>query len=73
MPALKDRKLKLSLYGRLGVLHAWLVDPRAKSFEVLRYENERWTLLGTFGDQEACVPNLSRQWLWRCSISGLGN
>ncbi len=33
----KDRKIKLPLYGQLGVGNAWLIDPNAKTIEVLRF------------------------------------
>jgi Uma2 family endonuclease len=47
-----DRATKLGIYAREGVAHAWLVDPIARSLEVLRLENGHWTILGTFvGDE----------------------
>ena len=42
-----DRARKLAIYAREGVSHAWLVDPLARTLEVLRLENGRWTILGT--------------------------
>jgi Uma2 family endonuclease len=41
-----DRTKKLPIYAREKVLHAWLVDPIAKTLEVLRLVDERWTLVG---------------------------
>jgi Uma2 family endonuclease len=42
-----DRAKKLRIYAREQVAHAWLVDPIARTLEVLRLENGRWTLLAT--------------------------
>ena len=40
-----DRVQKLAIYAREGVSHAWLIDPLARTLEVLRLENGRWTML----------------------------
>jgi Uma2 family endonuclease len=45
-----DRVKKLSIYAREQVRHAWLVDPLARTIEVLRLENSRWTILSTVAD-----------------------
>jgi Uma2 family endonuclease len=42
-----DRVKKLSIYARERVPHAWLVDPFAKTLEVLRLENGRWSIVAT--------------------------
>jgi len=42
-----DRTQKLAIYAREGVAHAWLVDPDARTLEVLRLESGRWTILAT--------------------------
>jgi Uma2 family endonuclease len=42
-----DRGKKLRVYAEYGVKHAWLVDPIARSLEVLRLEDGRWTPLDT--------------------------
>jgi Uma2 family endonuclease len=44
-----DRTKKLRIYGREHVGHAWLVDPIARTLEVLGLENERWTIIATAG------------------------
>jgi len=70
--ASKDRKLKLPLYGQLGVAHAWLVDPYAKTVEVMRYSDGHWVLLGTHGDDDsmraepfdAVAIELAHLWAW---------
>lgn len=42
-----DRVKKLAVYARERVSHAWLVDPLARTLEVLRLENGRWTIVST--------------------------
>jgi len=42
-----DRARKLGIYAREGVAQAWLIDPLARTLEVLRLEGGRWTLLAT--------------------------
>jgi Uma2 family endonuclease len=42
-----DRAKKLRVYAREQVAHAWLIDPIARTLEVLRLENGRWTILAT--------------------------
>ena len=66
-----DRVKKLALYARARVGHAWLVDPLARTLEVLRLEGDRWLLLASFADDakvraepfEAVELDLSRWWL----------
>ena len=47
-----DRVKKLAIYAREQVGHAWLVDPDARTLEVLRLESGRWTILATHGGDE---------------------
>lgn len=42
-----DRVKKLAVYAREDVSHAWLVDPLARTLEVLSLENGRWTIVST--------------------------
>ena len=42
-----DRAKKLRIYASEGVQHAWLVDPLARTVEVLRLESGRWTIVAT--------------------------
>ncbi len=44
-----DRTDKLPIYAREQVAHAWLIDPLARTLEVLRLENGRWSIVGTHG------------------------
>lgn len=40
-----DRVKKLTVYAREGVGHAWIIDPCARTLEVLRLDAGRWTIL----------------------------
>jgi Uma2 family endonuclease len=46
---LLDRARKLAIYAREGVSHAWLIDPLARTLEVLRLEGGRWVIVATHG------------------------
>ncbi|WNG40714.1 Uma2 family endonuclease [Archangium violaceum] len=51
-----DRGRKLPLYLREGVGHVWLVDPLARTLEVLRREAHGWLLVATYtGDESVRV------------------
>jgi Uma2 family endonuclease len=55
--AQKDRTLKLPLYARYGVAHAWLVDPLARTLEAFELRDGQWVLLGAIGeDAPVCFP-----------------
>lgn len=45
-----DRVKKLAIYARESVAHTWLVDPLARTVEVLRLESGRWLIVATFSD-----------------------
>jgi hypothetical protein len=70
-----DRTIKLPIYARAGVEHAWLVDPRGHTLEVLQRENAglSWTTIETFRDDqqvraqpfEAIEFDLGVLWKWR--------
>lgn len=47
-----DRTLKLPIYAREGVGHAWLVNPLLRTLEVLRLSEGRWTTLATYHDDQ---------------------
>ena len=40
-----DRGKKLRIYARERVAHAWLIDPLARSLEVMSLEAGKWTQL----------------------------
>jgi Uma2 family endonuclease len=43
-----DRADKLPVYARVGVQHAWLVDPVIRTLEVFRLESHGWHLAGVW-------------------------
>jgi len=43
-----DRSEKLPIYARQGVAHAWLVDPIAKTLEVLRLDGNAHRVIATW-------------------------
>lgn len=47
-----DRTRKLPLYAREGVAHVWLVDPLARTLEVLRLDGDTYRLVATHGGEE---------------------
>lgn len=47
-----DRVKKLPVYAREGVRHVWLVDPLARTLEVLRLEGQRWLVLSVHAEGE---------------------
>jgi Uma2 family endonuclease len=47
-----DRAQKLAIYARERVSHAWLLDPLARTLEVLRLEAGRWTIVATHAGDE---------------------
>ena len=40
-----DREKKLRVYAEHGVRHAWLIDPLARTLDVLRLEGAHWRLI----------------------------
>ena len=48
-----DRVKKLAIYAHEEVQHAWLLDPIARTLEVLRLEAGRWAILGTYAGNAA--------------------
>lgn len=50
-----DRMKKMPIYAREHVPHVWLVDPREKTVEVYRIADTTYTLVGTFGGDDALV------------------
>ncbi len=47
-----DRVQKLAIYAREKVAHVWLIDPLARTLEVLRLEHGRWSILATHAGGE---------------------
>lgn len=50
--ALLDRVKKIAIYAQEQVGHAGLVDPDARTLEILRLESGRWTLIATHAGNE---------------------
>jgi len=50
--AAMDRVRKLPIYAREHVMHAWLIDPLARTLEVLRLESQRWVIAGTWSGDD---------------------
>ena len=48
--ARKDRFIKLPIYARYGVAHAWLVDPEAHTLEAFELRQGIWLLIATLQD-----------------------
>jgi Uma2 family endonuclease len=65
-----DRARKLPVYARHGVVHAWLVDPVARTLEVLALRHGLWTIVATYSSTgeiraepfEAATIDLSMLW-----------
>jgi Uma2 family endonuclease len=66
-----DRGRKLRIYAREGVGHLWIVNPLARTLEVYRLFDGRWTLLQTSVNDEVVQAEpfgnvsleMSRWWL----------
>ncbi len=56
--ASKDREIKMPLYARHGVSHAWLVDPDARTLEAFELRGGAWSESGRFAarDRVALAP-----------------
>ena len=68
--AAMDRTKKRAVYAREMVSHAWLVDPIARTLEVLRLDAGRWTIVSTSAGAETVHVEpfealaLDLTWLW---------
>lgn len=47
-----DRVTKVPLYARHGIAHLWLLDPVARTLEVLELDSDRWVLLASHANDE---------------------
>jgi Uma2 family endonuclease len=50
--ARKDRVVKMPVYARYGVAYLWLIDPLAHTLEAFALDKGRWTLIGSFQEQD---------------------
>lgn len=52
-----DRTIKMPIYARFGVAHAWLVDPDARTLEAFALEAGGWAPFGVFrGTRTVSLP-----------------
>jgi len=66
-----DRTRKLAIYARAGVRHAWLIEPSARTLEVLELDGDRWIVAENHGGDDvvraspfaAVEIELARLWL----------
>ena len=49
----KDREIKMPIYARFGVPHAWLVDPRKRSLETYDLVDGAWQQSGRYSGDDA--------------------
>ena len=47
-----DRSRKVPTYAAAGVKHVWLVDPIARTLEILRLEGDKYLIVATHADEE---------------------
>ena len=65
-----DRDKKLRIYAAAGVTHAWLLDPVARTLEVMRRVDANWSVIATHsgGHTVHAEPfeavDLRLGWLW---------
>lgn len=48
----RDRTDKLAIYAAFGVSHCWLIDPIAKTLEVLALTGAKWMIAATYKDAD---------------------
>jgi Uma2 family endonuclease len=49
----KDREIKMPIYARFGVTHAWLVDPHKRTLETYELIGGSWTETGRHSNRDA--------------------
>jgi Uma2 family endonuclease len=54
----KDREIKMPVYARYGVRHAWLIDPHTRTLETYELEQGQWQARAAFAaeDHVAAAP-----------------
>lgn len=53
-----DRVRKTKIYAEFGVAHYWIIEPEHKTLEALTLENGRYTLHGSFSEEDTFAPAL---------------
>jgi Uma2 family endonuclease len=54
----RDRGIKMKSYAAAGVLHYWIVDPRARTLEAYRLTEDGYELVNTSGPGTTFRPEL---------------
>lgn len=73
-----DRVIKLPVYAQRGVGHVWLIDPVARTLEVLRLDGGGYRIVGAWGGEAAVAlepfaeVTIELGVLWDASPSDLG-
>jgi Uma2 family endonuclease len=48
----KDRVTKMSFYLEHAIAYYWLIDPAARTLEVLRFEDGKWVIAGVYEEDD---------------------
>ncbi len=48
----KDKIIKMSIYAQYEVPYFWLIDPLAKTLDVLRLESGKWVIAGVYAEDD---------------------
>jgi Uma2 family endonuclease len=48
-----DRVKKVAIYAREGVQHVWLVNPLQRTLEILKLDQGRWVVSGSYAGDSA--------------------
>lgn len=60
--AAHDRATKLPLYAEAGVKEVWLIDPQAKTVEVLKLQGKKYLVDATLAGDQVLTSNLFPGW-----------
>jgi Uma2 family endonuclease len=60
--AVYDRATKLPIYAEAGVLEVWLIDPQAKTVEVLKLQGKKYFVDATLTGEQVLASNLFPGW-----------
>ena len=60
--AAHDRATKLPIYAEAGVPDVWLIDPQAKTVEVLKLQGKKYFVEATHAGDQALTSNLFPGW-----------
>jgi Uma2 family endonuclease len=60
--AAHDRATKLPVYAQAGVPQVWLIDPQAKTVEVLRLQGAKYLVEATYAGHQVLASGLFPAW-----------